>query len=88
MSDGAAFIIAGPDRIKASMNTRYLIFSPLFLTTALPYFHCVCCPAENVPVRNSDVDYRLLEAAKAGDLDTVKVVYLHLLMLTVETGPQ
>lgn len=28
---------------------------------------------ENVPVRNSDVDYRLLEAAKAGDLDTVKV---------------
>uniref|UniRef100_A0A8C4GPZ1 Poly [ADP-ribose] polymerase n=1 Tax=Dicentrarchus labrax TaxID=13489 RepID=A0A8C4GPZ1_DICLA len=27
---------------------------------------------ENVPVRNSDVDYRLLEAAKAGDLDTVK----------------
>uniref|UniRef100_A0AAQ5ZAE1 Poly [ADP-ribose] polymerase n=1 Tax=Amphiprion ocellaris TaxID=80972 RepID=A0AAQ5ZAE1_AMPOC len=32
---------------------------------------------ENVPVRNSDVDYRLLEAAKAGDLDTVKVVWLH-----------
>lgn len=29
--------------------------------------------AENIPVRNSDVDYRLLEAAKAGDLDTVKV---------------
>uniref|UniRef100_A0A671M6Q7 Poly [ADP-ribose] polymerase n=1 Tax=Sinocyclocheilus anshuiensis TaxID=1608454 RepID=A0A671M6Q7_9TELE len=28
---------------------------------------------ENIPVRNSDVDYRLLEAAKAGDLDTVKV---------------
>uniref|UniRef100_A0A8C8D3C5 Poly [ADP-ribose] polymerase n=1 Tax=Oncorhynchus tshawytscha TaxID=74940 RepID=A0A8C8D3C5_ONCTS len=27
---------------------------------------------ENVPVRNSDVDYRLLEAAKAGDMDTVK----------------
>uniref|UniRef100_A0A8C6TZH3 Poly [ADP-ribose] polymerase n=1 Tax=Neogobius melanostomus TaxID=47308 RepID=A0A8C6TZH3_9GOBI len=27
---------------------------------------------ENVPARNSDVDYRLLEAAKAGDLDTVK----------------
>ncbi|KAF7216893.1 transcript variant X1 [Nothobranchius furzeri] len=27
---------------------------------------------ESVPVRNSDVDYRLLEAAKAGDLDTVK----------------
>ncbi|XP_058271013.1 poly [ADP-ribose] polymerase tankyrase-1 isoform X3 [Hemibagrus wyckioides] len=27
---------------------------------------------ENIPVRNSDVDYRLLEAAKAGDLDTVK----------------
>uniref|UniRef100_A0AAQ5ZTU1 Poly [ADP-ribose] polymerase n=1 Tax=Amphiprion ocellaris TaxID=80972 RepID=A0AAQ5ZTU1_AMPOC len=26
---------------------------------------------------NSDVDYRLLEAAKAGDLDTVKVVWLH-----------
>lgn len=24
-------------------------------------------------MRNSDVDYRLLEAAKAGDLDTVKV---------------
>ncbi|KAA0719985.1 Tankyrase-1 [Triplophysa tibetana] len=29
---------------------------------------------ENIPVRNSDVDYRLLEAAKAGDLDTVKNV--------------
>uniref|UniRef100_A0A3Q3JDL2 Poly [ADP-ribose] polymerase n=1 Tax=Monopterus albus TaxID=43700 RepID=A0A3Q3JDL2_MONAL len=28
--------------------------------------------SENIPVRNSDVDYRLLEAAKAGDLDTVK----------------
>uniref|UniRef100_A0A8C5EEB9 Poly [ADP-ribose] polymerase n=1 Tax=Gouania willdenowi TaxID=441366 RepID=A0A8C5EEB9_GOUWI len=27
---------------------------------------------ENIPVRNSDVDFRLLEAAKAGDLDTVK----------------
>uniref|UniRef100_A0A667WVU7 Poly [ADP-ribose] polymerase n=1 Tax=Myripristis murdjan TaxID=586833 RepID=A0A667WVU7_9TELE len=27
---------------------------------------------ENIPARNSDVDYRLLEAAKAGDLDTVK----------------
>ncbi|XP_011480228.1 tankyrase-1 isoform X1 [Oryzias latipes] len=27
---------------------------------------------ESVPVRNSDVDYRLLEAAKAGDLDTIK----------------
>ncbi|KAM9794275.1 poly [ADP-ribose] polymerase tankyrase-1-like [Syngnathus typhle] len=27
---------------------------------------------ESVPVRNSDVDFRLLEAAKAGDLDTVK----------------
>lgn len=28
-------------------------------------------------MRNSDVDYRLLEAAKAGDLDTVKVDWLH-----------
>ncbi|XP_066509234.1 poly [ADP-ribose] polymerase tankyrase-1-like isoform X2 [Hoplias malabaricus] len=28
--------------------------------------------SENVPTRNSDVDYRFLEAAKAGDLDTVK----------------
>ncbi|XP_047228404.1 poly [ADP-ribose] polymerase tankyrase-1-like isoform X2 [Girardinichthys multiradiatus] len=27
---------------------------------------------ENIPVRNSDVDYKLLEAAKAGDMDTVK----------------
>ncbi|RVE65638.1 hypothetical protein OJAV_G00118370 [Oryzias javanicus] len=27
---------------------------------------------ESIPVRNSDVDYRLLEAAKAGDLDTIK----------------
>lgn len=33
---------------------------------------CLCL-LENIPVRNSDVDYRLLEAAKAGDLDTVKV---------------
>lgn len=30
--------------------------------------------SENVPVRNSDVDYRLLEAAKAGDLDRKSVV--------------
>lgn len=29
--------------------------------------------SENVPTRNSDVDYRFLEAAKAGDLDTVQV---------------
>jgi len=35
---------------------------------------CLCL-LENIPVRNSDVDYRLLEAAKAGDLDTVKVRY-------------
>lgn len=28
---------------------------------------------ENVPTRNSDVDYRFLEAAKAGDLETVQV---------------
>lgn len=38
--------------------------------------------AENVPVRNSDVDYRLLEAAKAGDLDTVKVGWLHVVTAT------
>ncbi len=35
---------------------------------------------ENIPVRNSDVDYRLLEAAKAGDLDTVKVRGLNLVV--------
>uniref|UniRef100_A0A6Q2XWC7 Poly [ADP-ribose] polymerase n=1 Tax=Esox lucius TaxID=8010 RepID=A0A6Q2XWC7_ESOLU len=29
-------------------------------------------PQENVPTRNSDVDYRFLEAAKAGDLETVQ----------------
>ncbi|MCI4392341.1 hypothetical protein PGIGA_G00144960 [Pangasianodon gigas] len=28
--------------------------------------------SENIPTRNSDADYRFLEAAKAGDLDTVK----------------
>ncbi len=39
-------------------------------------FSCAFCSVENVPVRNSDVDYRLLEAAKAGDLDTVKVAWL------------
>lgn len=34
--------------------------------------------SENVPTRNSDVDYRFLEAAKAGDLDTVQVrVHTH-----------
>jgi hypothetical protein len=33
----------------------------------------VFVPPENVPTRNSDVDYRFLEAAKAGDLDTVQV---------------
>lgn len=47
-----------------SMCRLFLLFS---------WFFCVCCSVENVPVRNSDVDYRLLEAAKAGDLDTVKV---------------
>lgn len=39
-------------------------------------------PLENVPVRNSDVDYRLLEAAKAGDMDTVKVDELGFLLLS------
>lgn len=29
--------------------------------------------AESTPIRTSDVDYRLLEASKAGDLETVKV---------------
>lgn len=39
---------------------------------------------ENVPVRNSDVDYRLLEAAKAGDLDTVKVtIYINLTYISI-----
>lgn len=28
---------------------------------------------ESTPIRTSDVDYRLLEASKAGDLETVKV---------------
>lgn len=45
-------------------------------------FSCVFCSTENVPVRNSDVDYRLLEAAKAGDLDTVKVASRRSLFLT------
>ncbi len=40
---------------------------------------CLCL-LENIPVRNSDVDYRLLEAAKAGDLDTVKVRGLNLVV--------
>uniref|UniRef100_A0A669B5D7 Poly [ADP-ribose] polymerase n=1 Tax=Oreochromis niloticus TaxID=8128 RepID=A0A669B5D7_ORENI len=38
---------------------------------------------ENVPTRNSDVDYRFLEAAKAGDLDTVQVSSLTLRRITV-----
>lgn len=53
---------------------QIFLLSVLHLINVL--FLPVCCPAENVPVRNSDVDYRLLEAAKAGDLDTVKVVRL------------
>ncbi|KAL4671299.1 hypothetical protein H8959_004008 [Pygathrix nigripes] len=28
--------------------------------------------SESTPIRTSDVDYRLLEASKAGDLETVK----------------
>ncbi|TMS03427.1 Tankyrase-2 [Larimichthys crocea] len=36
---------------------------------------------ENVPTRNSDVDYRFLEAAKAGDLDTVQPVITEWLSL-------
>ena len=43
----------------------------------------LCCVVlfslENVPTRNSDVDYRFLEAAKAGDLETVQVSSLFLL---------
>lgn len=53
---------------------QLFLLSVLHLINSL--FLSACRPAENVPVRNSDVDYRLLEAAKAGDLDTVKVVRL------------
>lgn len=53
-------------------DMSFFLCSMLF-SNVLPFF-----PSENVPVRNSDVDYRLLEAAKAGDLDTVKVVWLKL----------
>lgn len=49
-------------------------------------FSCVFCSTENVPVRNSDVDYRLLEAAKAGDLDTVKVFTVMLSVFIVCVG--
>ena len=45
----------------------------LCLVLLLLYSRSPVCSPENVPVRNSEVDYRLLEAAKAGDLDTVKV---------------
>lgn len=45
------------------------IFYSMFFSNVLRF-------AENVPVRNSDVDYRLLEAAKAGDMDTVKVLHV------------
>lgn len=41
----------------------------MILSDPKPSFPC----AESTPVRTSDVDYRLLEASKAGDLETVKV---------------
>lgn len=47
-----------------------LLWQLFFLSFSFP---------ENVPTRNSDVDYRFLEAAKAGDLDTVQVSSLILL---------
>lgn len=45
------------------------------VSTLAPRLTLVLRPqtVENVPTRNSDVDYRFLEAAKAGDLDTVQV---------------
>lgn len=64
-------------------DMSFFLCSMLF-SNVLPFF-----PSENVPVRNSDVDYRLLEAAKAGDLDTVKVVWLKLCdwPLTLTSSP-
>lgn len=47
-------------------------FTLLALNKNTPTIHRSFFP-ENVPTRNSDVDYRFLEAAKAGDLDTVQV---------------
>lgn len=49
-----------------ALTATRLLFreNPFNPTSSLP---------ENVPTRNSDVDYRFLEAAKAGDLDTVQV---------------
>lgn len=49
------------------------VLYPNELTVMEIHVNLCLCLLENIPVRNSDVDYRLLEAAKAGDLDTVKV---------------
>jgi hypothetical protein len=36
-----------------------------------------CIIAEDVPLSSSDIDVQLLEAAKAGDLETVQVFLWH-----------
>lgn len=55
---------------RASVNSSLLAFR-FENEYKLPSFSLF--NPENVPTRNSDVDYRFLEAAKAGDLDTVQV---------------
>ena len=52
------------------LSVRMNLWNFLLLNQFL-FFFFLC--SENVPTRNSDVDYRFLEAAKAGDLDTVQV---------------
>lgn len=53
--------------MKQTQSLQHLSFC-FVLNFFLPFIS-----PENVPTRNSDVDYRFLEAAKAGDLDTVQV---------------
>lgn len=61
-------------------NTIFLDHHMVYVSPSLTaFFFFPFSFPENVPTRNSDVDYRFLEAAKAGDLDTVQVSSLILL---------
>lgn len=82
-------------RERSSLSAVHFVESPnVFFThfSSLASFfrplRCLtfpCFPTENVPTRNSDVDYRFLEAAKAGDLDTVQVAPLLMLHSVINT---
>lgn len=58
---------------SCSASDVLVLLSVKLENTTTIFFYLRIFVTENVPTRNSDVDYRFLEAAKAGDLDTVQV---------------